>query len=116
MSSRPREISRIAAHRHETFEDFAIEDAVGSFGGVVGHEAIDERICGDGNCGSGEWTVVEVGVFFDTFGESDGAELSEDVDVVVGRVVVGLQTVEFLELRYDEVGVGAVLVQVSAHG
>ena len=49
---------------HERFEDLAVEDAFGRFGGFVGHEAVDEGegCLGDEDAGEGEvwWCGVSM--------------------------------------------------------
>ena len=58
----PGETSAVAGDGEEGFEDVLVEDAFGVFGGFVGHEAVDECVCGWLDCDAGKGSVEEVWV------------------------------------------------------
>ncbi len=77
-----------------------VEDALGVFGGFVAHEAVNEGEGGLGDEYAGEGPVEEVGVLRDRLLVTGFAELEEYVKVVVCSCCVGLEIVEFRELRH----------------
>lgn len=56
----------------------------------------------------------EVGVLVDTLQEALASEVAQYFEVVVGSGSIWLASVQRVELRHDQSGVGSVLVQISA--
>jgi len=91
----------VAGDGEEGLENFFVEDALGVFGGFVGHEPVDEGVCCWLDCDAGERRAEEVGVGRFGLGDAFGAEVVKEVEVVVcgGVGDAGLLGVESLELR-----------------
>lgn len=84
------EVSRLALNSKEAFQHLLVKYALWMLGRLVGHEAVDERVCCLADGEAGERSVEEVGVVGDRSLKCDLTLLGHDGDVVVCCSSVGL--------------------------
>lgn len=80
---------------------------------MVGKEPKDEGKCRGGHESAAERSVVEVRVLLNRFLVPLCSELIEDVNIIIGRRIIGLQVDEPLELVDDQSRVATVLVEIA---